>query len=61
MKTLQVGVHCKYWDRPEFVDIGVADDASDEEIERDALEAAVQTAGFEFWIDQKEVDPKNNP
>lgn len=56
MKTLQVGVRCQYWDRPEFVNIEVADDASDEEIEREALEAAVQTAGFEFWIDRKEVD-----
>lgn len=25
------------------------------------MEAAVQTAGFEFWIDQKEVDTKNKP
>jgi hypothetical protein len=48
---IKVGVRCPYWDRPEYVDIELPDDASEEEIEDAVREAALEQSKLEYWAE----------
>jgi hypothetical protein len=48
---IKVGVRCQYWDRSESVEFEMPDEASEEEIENAAREAALEHAHFNWWIE----------
>ena len=47
---ITIGVRCRYWDRPEFDEIEIPDDCSEQEAEEAALLAAMELANFDWWI-----------
>lgn len=48
---LRVGVKCSCWERPEYIEIELPDSTTNDEAEEAMREAAIDVAGFEFWLD----------
>ena len=51
MKTIKCKVRCQFWNRAEEFEIEVADDATEDQIEDEMREVALDVASFNFWID----------
>ena len=53
MKTIKCQVRCQYWNRAEEFEIEVDDDATEEQIEEEMRDAAVELAHFNYWVSEK--------
>lgn len=53
MKTIRCGVNCQYWTSPRYFHIVVDENETPEEVEKIALELALQEASFDFWIEEE--------
>lgn len=51
MRIIKCGVHCQYWNSPINFEIEVDDNATEEEINEQLFEAAIQEASFDYWIE----------
>lgn len=49
MMKIKVGVRCEYWNRPEYEEIEVADDATEDEIDAAMYEVAMAISKLEWW------------
>lgn len=49
-----IGVKCAGWGQPEFTKIEIPDSATEDEREEALRTAAIDTSGFEFWIESKQ-------
>lgn len=45
-------MRCQYWRSKEEFEVVVPDDATEDQIEAEMLEAAIDAAGMEFWADE---------
>lgn len=59
MKTIKGGVRCEYWDREETFEFEMPDDATPDEIEEAGHEAALETAGFNWWLSEEPTGKEN--
>jgi hypothetical protein len=50
---LRVGIKCSGWERCEYVEIELPDSTPNDEAEEAMREAAIDAAGFEFWLDRR--------
>lgn len=53
-KTIKCGVSCEYWNRSREFEVEVPAEATEAEIEAACREAAIEQAGFEWWIEDSE-------
>ena len=56
MRIIKCGVRCQYWNSPINFEIEVDDNATEEEINEQLFEVAIQEASFDYWIEDDDPE-----